>query len=120
MNDKELMNDLEMKSWMESGMEEPSSNFTHRVMQQINAIETAKRTKVQPLIPAWVWIAISVVVAALLIWSIYDVSTQRVNFEFHLPSAHISSVAVYALLSMGVMVGVMTAVYSHYLSPHND
>lgn len=125
--DKHL-EELVEKLMLEGTLESPSQNFTDNVMDEVLSISKPKSLVYKPLIPKVVWAFIILGVLSIIVYVLYSQPTSGESWFGQLGLSELklnplegisfkfSSVFMYAMLCMALMLGVQIGVLKRYLT----
>lgn len=118
---------LVSKVMQKSTLETPSFQFTDKVMAAINAEHQSAAIRYRPLIPKYIWAAITVTILGITAYLWFLIQPAPLNwptlsFDFmennllsnEVTSLNPSKITVYALLLLAVMVCVQIPMLKRY------
>jgi len=122
---------LVSKAMQKATLETPSFQFTDKVMAAINAEHQSVTARYRPLIPKYIWAAITVTILGITayLWFLIQpapLDLPKLSFDFmenNLLSKEVTSftpskITVYALLLLAVMICVQIPMLKRYFDKH--
>lgn len=112
-------------------LDSPSFNFTSNVMSQVKQTSQSKATVYEPLISKKVWGVIFVAIIALVVYSLFynnpqssgflsKIDLSALKFSNPLSEFKFSTITMYALLFLSIMVCVQIPMLKNYFNKRTN
>lgn len=127
--DEKKIEDFIDKLMSSEALEQPSLDFTDKVMAEVEIISNSTATVYKPLIPKSVWWLIAAGFITLFGYVLFNKSSNTTSFldRFNLPEVSLnlfegfsidySSTLMYATVVLAIMVGIQIPLLKQYFNP---
>lgn len=127
-NNNKNIEELIDKLMSKDTLEQPSLDFTDKVMSKVEAISNSKATVYEPLISKKVWILILTGFIALVVYNVFNKPSatgsllERFNISglfvnpFQVLSFDFSAIMVYAFVLLAIMISIQVPLLKYYFN----